>query len=196
MITRSGVLAFAFAFAFALALAACSRGAGGKQAESRYTGIGRAATDADIKPWDIDFNPSGANLPAGSGTYQQGALVYAKQCAGCHGPKGEGMPPNPRLVGAEPRDFSFATDMKATKTIGNYWPYATTLYDYINRAMPFATPGLLPPNDVYSVVTFLLVENGIIDSTRVLDAKSLPQVQMPARGRFVPDNRKGGATFR
>ena len=122
--------------------------------------------------------------------------MYAQQCASCHGAKGEGIPPNPKLVGAEPRDFSFANDAKIAKTIGNYWPYATTLYDYINRAMPFATPGSLPPSDVYSVVAFLLAENGIIDKRTAIDARTLPRVRMPARDRFVTDDRRGGAGFR
>ena len=188
--------------AFASALAACNQGSGAGGGGAARTGaathyaLGRAATDSEVKAWDIDVNPSGAGLPAGRGTYASGVAVYAKQCSACHGAKGEGLPPNPRLVGPEPRDFSFATDTKATKTIGNYWPYATTLYDYINRAMPFAAEGSLPPDDVYSVISFLLVENGIVDSTLVIDATSLPRVKMPARGRFVRDDRKGGEAFR
>ena len=165
-------------------------------ADRRYAAIGRAATPDEIKAWDIDFNPSGANLPAGSGTYARGVEVFARQCAACHGPKGEGMAPFPKLVSSEPTAFSFAEDTKLTKTIGSYWPYATTLYDYINRAMPFATPGVLPPPDVYSVVAFLLAENGIITKDQVMDAASLPKVKMPARDRFVVDDRKGGAGFR
>jgi cytochrome c len=163
---------------------------------ARYRTIGRAARDVDIRPWDIDVNPSGAGLPAGRGTYERGTTVYAQQCASCHGAKGEGIPPSPKLVGAEPRDFSFAQDPKLVKTIGNYWPYATTLYDYINRAMPFNTPGSLTPTDVYSVVAFLLAENGVVDKSTVIDARSLPRVRMPARDRFVTDDRKGGAGFR
>jgi cytochrome c len=163
---------------------------------SRFATIGRAASPAEIRAWDIDVNPSGAGLPAGSGTYARGAQVYAQQCASCHGPAGDGVAPNPKLVGTEPRDFSFASDAKITKTIGNYWPYATTLYDYINRAMPFNAPGSLPPSDVYSVVAFLLAENGIIDKQTAMDARSLPSVKMPARDRFVVDDRKGGAGFR
>lgn len=163
---------------------------------ARFGSIGRAASGTEIRAWDIDANPGGAGLPPGRGGYERGVRVYAEQCASCHGAKGEGIPPNPRLVGAEPRDFSFGRDAKLAKTVGNYWPYATTLYDYINRAMPFATPGSLPPDDVYSVVAFLLAENGIIDRTTVIDARSLPRVRMPARDRFVADDRKGGAEFR
>jgi len=161
-----------------------------------YRGIGRAATAAEVRAWNIDVNGSGAGLPKGRGTYARGAQLYAQQCASCHGPKGEGIAPNPRLVGREPSDFSFGTDPKLVKTIGNYWPYATTLYDYINRSMPFNTPGSLPPDDLYSVVAFLLVENRVIDTSLVIDAKSLPRVRMPAHDRFVQDDRKAGATFK
>jgi S-disulfanyl-L-cysteine oxidoreductase SoxD len=122
--------------------------------------------------------------------------VYSEQCASCHGPKGEGAAPNPALVGTEPGDFSFFRDPKVPKTIGNYWPYATTLYDYINRAMPFATPGSLSADEVYSVVAFLLAENGIVDRGAVMNATTLPKVQMPTRKRFVADDRAGGPVFK
>ena len=158
--------------------------------------IGRRATAAEVRAWDIDVNGAGVGLPPGKGTYERGAGVFAQQCAACHGMKGEGLATNPRLVGAEPRDFSFALDPKVPKTIGNYWPYATTLYDYIKRAMPFNAPGSLPPDDVYSLVAFLLAENGIIGRGVTMDAASLPKVQMPARERFVRDDRAGGPTFR
>jgi mono/diheme cytochrome c family protein len=166
--------------------------------QRRFRSIGRDARPAEIRAWDIDVNPSGAGLPAGRGSYARGVQVYAQQCASCHGPKGEGtQPPNARLIGGpEPRDFSFGRDPKQGKTIGNYWPYATTLFDYINRAMPFNTPGVLPANDVYSVVAFLLAENGIIQKTETIDARSLPRVKMPARDRFVADDRKGGPVFK
>ena len=138
-----------------------------RQGSTRY-GVGRPATPAEIAAWDIDVNPSGEGLPAGQGTAVEGARVFAAKCAGCHGVRGEGLPVAPALVGREPREgFPFGQSVQHVKTVGNYWPYATTLYDYINRAMPFATPGALPPDDVYSVVAFLLVENGIVDSTLV-----------------------------
>ena len=183
-----------------VATAACepSEAAQLGSAQRRFRTIGRDARPAEIREWDIDVNPAGAGLPVGRGTYARGAQVFAQQCAVCHGPKGEGtQPPNAKLIsGPEPRDFSFGRDPKLTKTIGNYWPYATTLFDYINRAMPFNTPGVLPANDVYSVVAFLLAENGIIQKTETLDARSLPRVKMPARDRFVPDDRKGGRVFK
>jgi mono/diheme cytochrome c family protein len=152
---------------------------------ARFPGIGRAATSAEIAAWNIDANPAGVGLPPGRGTAAAGARVYAAQCASCHGARGEGMPPNPRLVGADPKDFSFGKDPKQVKTIGNYWPYSTTLYDYINRSMPLASPGVLKPDEVYSVVAWLLAENGVIARDAVMDAKTLPAVKMPARDRFV-----------
>ena len=158
--------------------------------------IGRTATRDEIQAWDIDVNGAGVGLPPGRGTYERGTAVFAQQCASCHGPKGEGLGANPRLVGAEPRDFSLALDTKIPNTIGNYWPYATTLYDYINRAMPFTAPGSLKPDDVYSVIAFLLAENGIVERKQVMDATSLPRVHMPAHERFVRDDRAGGPTFR
>lgn len=161
-----------------------------------FGGIGRRAPAADVRAWDRDANPAGAGLPAGSGSYARGAALYAAQCASCHGTRGEGIAPNPKLVGREPTDFSFAADYRTPKTIGNYWPYATTVYDYINRAMPFTAPGSLKPADVYSLTAFLLAENGIIDTSAILDARTLPQVRMPARGRFVRDDRAGGTAFK
>ena len=183
-----------------VALAACDNSEAAQVGNSprRYRTIGRDARPAEIRAWDIDVNASGDGLPVGRGTYARGAQVYAQQCASCHGVKGEGtQPPNAKLIsGPEPRDFSFGRDPKQTKTIGNYWPYATTLFDYVNRAMPFNTPGVLPANDVYSVVAYLLAENGIIQKTETLDARSLPRVKMPARDRFVQDDRKGGPGFK
>lgn len=179
--------------------AACTAGdSSGADSGPRYADVGRAATPEEIRAWDIDANPAGAGLPAGSGTWARGAEVFAKQCAQCHGPKGEGMAPAyPKLIGnTDVKDFAFGDDPKLEKTIGNYWPYATTLYDYVNRAMPFPTPSALPPSDVYSVVAFLLAENGVIAKTDVMDATTLPKVKMPARDRFVMDDRKGGPAFR
>lgn len=159
--------------------------------------VGRAATPAEVAAWDIDVNWKGEGLPPGRGTAAAGAAVYAAKCAACHGPKGEGgPPPNPRLVGPEPRDFSFASNPAAVKTVGNYWPHATTLYDYIRRAMPQTAPGSLTADETYSVIAWILAENEIIPRDQVMDAASLPQVKMPSRDRFVRDNRTGGAGFR
>ena len=160
---------------------------------ARFAGIGRAATPAEIRAWDIDANPSGAGLPAGRGTVAEGARVYATQCAACHGARGEGIAPFPKLIGRDPQGFTFGRDPKLVKTVGNYWPYATTLFDYVNRAMPFTAPGTLTPDQVYGVVAWLLAENGIVPRTAVMDARTLPAVRMPARDRFVKDDRRGGA---
>ena len=162
----------------------------------RFGSIGRAATTAEIRAWDIDVNPTGKGLPAGRGTYAAGAAVFARQCVACHGAHGEGLGPYPRLISGPRTAFDFATDPAIPKTVGNYWPYATTLYDYIHRAMPLTAPGSLSSDDVYSVVAYLLAENGVITKTMVIDARSLPRVQMPGRGHFVADDRRGGALFR
>jgi S-disulfanyl-L-cysteine oxidoreductase SoxD len=152
-------------------------------------GIGRPATPAEIAALDIDIGPEGAGLPPGRGTAADGAPIYAARCAGCHGKSGkEG--PNDVLVGRLPGDaFPFARDPRAPKTIGSYWPYATTVFDYIRRAMPPDAPGSLKDEEVYSLVAYLLALNELIPQDAVVDAASLPKVQMPARARFVPDTR-------
>ena len=163
---------------------------------NRYE-IGRVASAQEVAAVNIDANPAGAGLPSGQGTAAAGATIFAGKCAACHGAHGEGIPPFPALIGKVPAPgFVFASDAKAVKTIGNYWPYATTLYDYIHRAMPFTAPGSLKPDEVYSLVAYLLSENGIVPATAVIDATSLPKVIMPAKRYFVTDNRTGGATFR
>lgn len=159
--------------------------------------LGSSIDSARLSSMDIDVNPSGVGLPPGSGTPAQGLQVYVANCARCHGAKGEGnipgvTPAAPKLIGRDPREgFPFGRDPKAVKTVGNYWPYATTLYDYIHRAMPLSNPGTLKPNEVYAVVAYLLSENEIIAKDAVIDAKTLPAVKMPAAGRFVVDDRRG-----
>ena len=154
-------------------------------------GIGRAATPAEIAALDIDIGPDGAGLPPGRGTSADGAPIYAAKCAGCHGKTGkEG--PNDVLVGRLPADaFPFARDPRAPKTIGSYWPYPTTVFDYIRRAMPPDAPGSLRDDEVYGLVAYLLVLNELIPADAAIDATSLPKVKMPAHDRFVPDPRGG-----
>ena len=161
-----------------------------------FASIGRVATAEEIRAWNIDVNSSGDGLPAGHGTYAAGAEVFARQCAVCHGTRGEGLGTYPKLIGGPKNAFEFASDPAIPKTIGNYWPYATTVYDYVHRAMPLSAPGSLTTDQVYSVVAFLLAENGIIDKGTTVDAKMLPRIQMPARAHFVTDDRKGGPVFR
>ena len=147
-------------------------------------GVGSPASESEVRLWNIDVAPSGEGLPPGRGTVKQGAIVYATKCAKCHGPTGvEG--PMDRLVGSQQ---SLSTE-KPVKTIGNFWPYATTLYDYINRAMPFDAPQSLTADEVYSVIAWLLYQNAIISEESVVDARTLPLVQMPNRHGFVPDPR-------
>lgn len=147
-------------------------------------GLGLPATDEEIRAWDIDVDPNGAGLPPGRGTVGTGARIFAAKCASCHGPTGsEG--PNDRLVGGR---GTLGTD-RPIKTVGSFWPHATTLYDHIYRAMPYTAPQSLTPEEVYSVVAWLLFRNGIVAEDAVMDAKTLPAVRMPNRDGFVPDPR-------
>ena len=159
--------------------------------------LGVAATPAGIAAIDIDANPAGAGLPAGEGTHAQGTPIYAQKCASCHGVKGEGLAPYPKLVSTDTlAGFPFGKDASIPKTVGNYWPYATTVYDYVHRTMPFTAPGSLTPNETYALVAWLLAENRIVPVTAVMSASTLPRVQMPAHRYFVVDDRGGGQPFR
>jgi hypothetical protein len=171
--------------------AAAAAAAQAAKAPTRY-GIGRAATPAEIARLDIDVMPSGVGLPEGRGTVAEGAATYAAKCASCHGKSGEGASFD-RLVATDAGDnFAFGRDPALVRAIGNYWPYATTLYDYTARSMPFAQPGSLTPNETYGLVAYLLSLNKIVGQDAVMDRASLPKVVMPARDKFVRDNRTGG----
>lgn len=155
-------------------------------------GIGRVATAEEIAKIDIDVRPDGKGLPDGKGSVAEGAKIYAAKCASCHGKNGEGASFD-RLVATDSgKNFDFATNPKLPRAVGNYWPYATTLYDYTYRAMPFMQPGTLTPDETYSLVAYILHLNKIVPEDAVMDRKTLPAVKMPARDRFVIDNRKGG----
>ena len=162
------------------------------QAAQHY-GIGHAPTDSAIMVMNHDVSVEGAELPPGQGTVAEGAALYAVQCALCHGKNGEGVSPRlPALIGRDPKgeQFRFANDPTLVRTIGNYWPYATTLFDYIKRAMPLNAPGSLTDNETYALSAYLLAANAVISDTTALDAISLRKVRMPYRDRFVPDDRK------
>jgi len=146
--------------------------------------LGRPATDQDIQAWNIDVSPDGQGLPPGQGTARQGAQIYAVKCAGCHGVTGKEGPYDV-LVGGQD---SLRTS-KPLKTIGSYWPYATTLYDYLHRAMPFNAPQSLTSDEIYALVAWLLLQNGIIAGDTVLDAHSLHKIEMPNRNGFIIDPR-------
>ena len=162
----------------------CTWASGASQESSTGYHLGRPATEAEIKAWNIDISPSGEGLPPGRGTVQEGRQVFAQKCAQCHGQTGvEG--PMDRLVGGQ---GTLKTD-RPSKTVGSYWPYATTLYDYIRRAMPFTAPQSLTPDEIYAVVAWLLNQNGILPEDAVMDAQTLSAVKMPNRNGFVPDPR-------
>jgi S-disulfanyl-L-cysteine oxidoreductase SoxD len=146
--------------------------------------LGRAPTPEEIRELGSAIAPDGTGLPAGSGTVAAGRALFAAQCARCHGPAGEGDI-GARLVGGH---GTLATP-RPLKTVGSFWPYATTLWDYVNRAMPFDQPGLLQPPEVYAAVAYVLNLNGIIAADEVMDAASLPKVKMPNRDGFVADPR-------
>jgi len=149
-----------------------------------HYGIGRDAAEQEIRGWDIDVRADGRGLPAGHGSVEQGARVYEEKCAACHGAHGQGGPMD-RLVGG---DGSLST-AAPVRTIGSFWPYATTLFDYIQRAMPFNAPQSLDADQVYALSAYLLHLNGILPADAVLDASSLPRVEMPNRKNFRSDPR-------
>ncbi|MGV7032785.1 c-type cytochrome [Methylobacterium symbioticum] len=153
------------------------------EAGPRY-GLGRPATQAEIAAWDIDIDRDGRKLPPGSGSVAQGRTLFAAQCAGCHGAKGEGGS-GERLVGG---GGSLASG-KPVKTVGSFWPYAPTLFDYIRRAMPLNAPQSLTNAEVYAVSAYVLHLNGLVPDDAVLDAAALAAIRMPNRDGFVPDPR-------
>jgi mono/diheme cytochrome c family protein len=142
--------------------------------------LGRPATPAEVAGWDISIPPDGTGLPPGSGTSGQGAVVYAQKCQACHGEKGAGQP-NDRLVGGQ----GTLASTNPVRTIGSYWPYATTVFDYVRRAMPYTQSQSLTNDEVYAVTAYLLHLNGIIGAQDVMNAQTLPQVQMPNRANFI-----------
>jgi mono/diheme cytochrome c family protein len=144
--------------------------------------FGQPISPGDLAPWDISITPDGAGLPSGRGSAAQGEAIFAAKCQACHGEKGAGRP-NDALVGGQ---GSLAAGKTPVKTVGSYWPYATTLFDYIRRAMPFQESKSLTNDEVYAVSAYILHLNGIIGRDDVLDAQSLPKVAMPNRDGFIP----------
>ena len=142
--------------------------------------LGKPATEEEIRAWDISVGPAGKELPAGGGSAKEGAKLYAQKCAACHGPMGQGTKLAPQLAGTKNER------VRPERTVGSYWPFATTIWDYINRAMPLKQEGSLKPDEVYALTAFLLFRNDIIQESDVMDAHSLPKVAMPNRNGFVP----------
>ena len=145
--------------------------------------FGRPASPAEIKLWNIDVLPNGKGLPDGSGTVAHGKEVYAENCAACHGVNGQGGIKD-QLVGGQ----GTLTSDHPIKTVGSYWPYATTVFDYIHRAMPYQAPGSLSVDDYYALTAYILSLNGILPPDGKLDKETLPKVKMPNRDGFIPDS--------
>jgi hypothetical protein len=166
----------------AIAVAACAVAFVQTPQTATYKNVGRTPTVDEIRPWDIAISTDGKELPPGSGTPKEGAKLYADKCGICHGREGEGSQLGPHLVGGK----GTLNSLHPVMTIGSYWPFATTVFDYINRSMPRMSEGSLSANEVYSVTAYLLYKNDIIKEFDVMDAKSLPKVQMPNRNGFIP----------
>src|SRR5215470_6795953 len=167
------------ALTLALAVGGCA-GRGVTATTMEGPNLGREATPAQIAGWDISVGPDGAGLPPGKGTPAAGAIVFAQKCQVCHGAKGAGQP-NDRLVGGQ---GTLATKTPV-RTIGSYWPYATTVFDYVRRAMPYIQPQSLSDDEVYAVTAYLLNLNGIIGGNDEMDAQTLPMVKMPNQSNFI-----------
>ena len=159
--------AIALAFGFATA------------ANAETPGLGKPITEADIAAWNIEVLPDGTGLPPGSGTPAQGAKIYAEKCAACHGENGKGGP-NAALVGGGP-----LTSIDAPKTIANFWPYATTIFDITRRAMPWQQPRTLTDEEVYALTAYILSLNKLIGEDEEMNARTLPKVRMPNRDNFI-----------
>lgn len=157
--------------------------AGPSCAAERY-GIGRPATAAEIAGWNIDIDREGRKLPPGSGSVAHGREVFEAQCASCHGARGEGGIGD-KLVGGQ----GTLASGKPVKTVGSFWPYASTLFDYIRRAMPMNAPQSLSNDDVYAVSAYILNLNGVVADGATLDASSMAAIRMPNRDGFIPDPR-------
>jgi cytochrome c len=141
--------------------------------------LGVPATPEQVAGWDDSVGPDGAGLPPGSGTPASGKIVYEAKCLACHGADGAGRP-NDQLVGGQ----GTLKDAAPIRTIGSYWPYATTVFDYVRRAMPYVQPHSLTADETYGVTAYLLALNGVIPQDAVMDATTLPKVVMPNRANF------------
>jgi len=170
---------------FILVLAAFWLTAAGAGAGERLA-IGTPVSKAEIAGWDIDVRPDGVGLPAGQGSVEDGETLYMEKCAACHGEFGEGAGRYPVLMGG----YGTLTSSDPKKTVGSYWPYATTLYDYIRRAMPFGDAQSLSDEETYAISAYVLWMNDLVGEDAVLDAKSLAAIKMPNRDGFIlPDPR-------
>lgn len=143
--------------------------------------LGKPLDEAAIANWDISILPDGTGLPKGSGTAAQGAVIFAEKCAACHGDNGKGGGAAAALVGEQ----KIVGISASQKTIKNFWPYATTIFDFIRRAMPFTAPRSLSDDEVYALTAYILSENKLVDAKEVMNAETLPKVKMPNRDNFI-----------
>ncbi|MGH9679355.1 MAG: c-type cytochrome [Candidatus Acidiferrales bacterium] len=150
-----------------------------------YKNVGETPASAEIAAWNISIGPDGKGLPTGSGTSKQGAPIFEAKCAVCHGESGEGGKIGTQLV-ASRADYESLKTMKPVRAVADYYPYATMIWDYIHRAMPRHNGGTLSPDEVYALTAFILARSNIIQDNDVMNAKTLPKVQMPNRNGFVP----------
>jgi len=171
MSTRNSLLIAVCAFALISAAAVAADG----------PNLGRVATPEEIAAWDVSIGPDGVGLPPGSGTPKQGEAVYLAKCVACHGEKGAGKP-NDQLVGGQ---GTLPGDKPPVKTVGSFWPYATTIFDYVRRAMPYNESKSLTNDEVYAVVAYILQLNGVVGENDTINAKTLPKVKMPNQDGFV-----------
>lgn len=168
MLSREAALALVAVLAF------------GKAQAQEGPDLGVEASAEEIAAWDISISPDGTGLPAGSGTASVGASIYAIQCLVCHGAEGGGQP-NDRLAGGH----GSLDQVAPIKTVGSYWPFATTVFDYIRRAMPYLQPQSLTNDEVYALTAYILFLNGIVEENETIDAHTLPEVQMPNQESFI-----------
>lgn len=164
----------------AAGLCAAAALAAGATERPQGPGLGKPASPAAVAAADISIGPDGAGLPPGSGDAVRGARVYVEKCQSCHGAEGGGLP-NDRLTGG----IGSLASERPVKTVASYWPYATTLFDYVRRAMPLQAPQSLSDDEVYAVTAYLLSIDGIVPGDAVMDARSLPAVPMPNRDGFI-----------
>jgi S-disulfanyl-L-cysteine oxidoreductase SoxD len=169
--------------AAAAAILAIAGPPAGAQDAGRFD-VGQVVTESDLSLWDIDIGVDGTGLPPGRGSVQEGKVIYESKCLACHGQEGQGKPMD-RLAGG----LGTLKSSEPVKTIGSYWPYATTVFDYVRRAMPLDKPQSLSADEVYALTAYLLHANGIVDAKAIMNARTLPSVRMPNVRAFQPDPR-------
>lgn len=164
------------------------------QSTSEHFGFGKPASEQEIKDWAIAIPPSGKHLPQGSGTAAEGEAIYEAQCSACHGKDLQGVPATggTALIGGR----GTLASGSPKKTVESYWPYATTVFDYVRRAMPFTTPGALKDDEVYAVTAYILYRGNIVSRNKTMNADTLPKVEMPNKDGFVPDPRPDVHNYR